>query len=84
MCSECLRKERILLSFVCSAVSGSDEIVEKCICILQNSCINVHSIEGKDYIAALPFQVSASPFFFFFHKWACHLFAHRTVVGRHA
>lgn len=66
MCSECLRKERILLSFVCSAVSGSDEIVEKCICILQNSCINVHSIEGKDYIAALPFQVSASPFFFFF------------------
>lgn len=49
--------------FVCSAVSGSDEIVEKCICILQNSCINVHSIEGKDYIAALPFQVSASPFF---------------------
>uniref|UniRef100_A0A493T2D3 Anaphase-promoting complex subunit 1 n=1 Tax=Anas platyrhynchos platyrhynchos TaxID=8840 RepID=A0A493T2D3_ANAPP len=39
-------------------VSGSDEIVEKCICILQNSCINVHSIEGKDYIAALPFQVA--------------------------
>lgn len=79
MCSECLRKERILLFFVCSAVSGSDEIVEKCICILQNSCINVHSIEGKDYIAALPFQVSASPFF---HKRACHLFAHCTMVGR--
>ncbi|KAK2520245.1 Anapc1 [Columba guinea] len=39
-------------------VSSSDEIVEKCICILQNSCINVHSIEGKDYIAALPFQVA--------------------------
>ncbi|XP_035421289.1 anaphase-promoting complex subunit 1 isoform X2 [Cygnus atratus] len=39
-------------------VLGSDEIVEKCICILQNSCINVHSIEGKDYIAALPFQVA--------------------------
>uniref|UniRef100_A0A8C3XYI1 Anaphase-promoting complex subunit 1 n=1 Tax=Catharus ustulatus TaxID=91951 RepID=A0A8C3XYI1_CATUS len=32
--------------------------VEKCICILQNSCINVHSMEGKDYIAALPFQVA--------------------------
>ncbi|XP_014750636.1 PREDICTED: anaphase-promoting complex subunit 1 isoform X1 [Sturnus vulgaris] len=39
-------------------VSGSEEIVEKCICILQNSCINVHSMEGKDYIAALPFQVA--------------------------
>ncbi|KAJ7419604.1 Anaphase-promoting complex subunit 1 [Pitangus sulphuratus] len=39
-------------------VSGSEETVEKCICILQNSCINVHSMEGKDYIAALPFQVA--------------------------
>ncbi|RLW07223.1 hypothetical protein DV515_00004274 [Chloebia gouldiae] len=39
-------------------VSGNEEIVEKCICILQNSCINVHSMEGKDYIAALPFQVA--------------------------
>ncbi|NXY32616.1 APC1 protein, partial [Pomatorhinus ruficollis] len=37
---------------------GDEEIVEKCICILQNSCINVHSMEGKDYIAALPFQVA--------------------------
>ncbi|PIO35329.1 hypothetical protein AB205_0200760, partial [Aquarana catesbeiana] len=33
--------------------------VEKCICILQNSCINVHNTEGKDYIAPLPFQVAA-------------------------
>ncbi|XP_012512213.1 PREDICTED: anaphase-promoting complex subunit 1 [Propithecus coquereli] len=32
--------------------------VEKCICILQSSCINIHSIEGKDYIASLPFQVA--------------------------
>ncbi|ELK26073.1 Anaphase-promoting complex subunit 1 [Myotis davidii] len=32
--------------------------VEKCICILQSSCINMHSIEGKDYIASLPFQVA--------------------------
>ncbi|XP_036606766.1 anaphase-promoting complex subunit 1 [Trichosurus vulpecula] len=32
--------------------------VEKCICILQSSCINVHSMEGKDYIASLPFQVA--------------------------
>ncbi|EMP36562.1 Anaphase-promoting complex subunit 1 [Chelonia mydas] len=39
-------------------VDNSDEIVEKCICILQSSCINVHSIEGKDYIASLPFQVA--------------------------
>uniref|UniRef100_A0A6I8P4H6 Anaphase-promoting complex subunit 1 n=1 Tax=Ornithorhynchus anatinus TaxID=9258 RepID=A0A6I8P4H6_ORNAN len=37
--------------------NGNDE-VEKCICILQSSCVNVHSIEGKDYIASLPFQVA--------------------------
>uniref|UniRef100_A0A8C8SU53 Anaphase-promoting complex subunit 1 n=1 Tax=Pelusios castaneus TaxID=367368 RepID=A0A8C8SU53_9SAUR len=39
-------------------VDSNEEIVEKCICILQSSCINVHSIEGKDYIASLPFQVA--------------------------
>lgn len=43
----------------CTPFSGSDE-VERCICILQSSCINMHSIEGKDYIASLPFQVSLS------------------------
>ncbi|XP_023412805.2 anaphase-promoting complex subunit 1 isoform X4 [Loxodonta africana] len=36
----------------------SNDEVEKCICILQSSCINMHSIEGKDYIASLPFQVA--------------------------
>uniref|UniRef100_A0A8C3M1E7 Anaphase-promoting complex subunit 1 n=1 Tax=Chrysolophus pictus TaxID=9089 RepID=A0A8C3M1E7_CHRPC len=38
--------------------SGGKEIVQKCVCILQSSCVNVHSIDGKDYIAALPFQVA--------------------------
>lgn len=32
--------------------------LEKCICILQSSCMNMHSIDGKDYIASLPFQVA--------------------------
>ncbi|EGW04951.1 Anaphase-promoting complex subunit 1 [Cricetulus griseus] len=32
--------------------------VEKCICILQSSCMNMHSVDGKDYIASLPFQVA--------------------------
>ncbi|XP_056423181.1 anaphase-promoting complex subunit 1 [Hyla sarda] len=35
-----------------------EDKVEKCICILQGSCINVHNTEGKDYIAPLPFQVA--------------------------
>ena len=63
LCREYLRKEIILLFFLCSAVSGGKEIVQKCVCILQSSCVNVHSIDGKDYVAALPFQVSASPCF---------------------
>ncbi|XP_070590725.1 anaphase-promoting complex subunit 1 isoform X1 [Erythrolamprus reginae] len=36
----------------------SCQLVEKCICILQSSCINIHSTEGKDYTASLPFQVA--------------------------
>uniref|UniRef100_A0A8C4LC57 Anaphase-promoting complex subunit 1 n=1 Tax=Equus asinus asinus TaxID=83772 RepID=A0A8C4LC57_EQUAS len=39
-------------------ISQDNDEVEKCICILQSSCINMHSIEGKDYIASLPFQVA--------------------------
>ena len=54
---ESVLKKKCMLS--CTPFSGSDE-VEKCICILQSSCINMHSIEGKDYIASLPFQVSLS------------------------
>uniref|UniRef100_A0A8C9G0Q5 Anaphase-promoting complex subunit 1 n=1 Tax=Pavo cristatus TaxID=9049 RepID=A0A8C9G0Q5_PAVCR len=51
-------KEITVLFFLYSAVSGGKEIVQKCVCILQSSCVNVHSIDGKDYIAALPFQVA--------------------------
>uniref|UniRef100_A0A8D2QLJ6 Anaphase-promoting complex subunit 1 n=1 Tax=Zosterops lateralis melanops TaxID=1220523 RepID=A0A8D2QLJ6_ZOSLA len=50
----------------------ADGELEKCICILQNSCINVHSMEGKDYIAALPFQVSSA--LLFVHNWS--IFVH--------
>ncbi|XP_069743780.1 anaphase-promoting complex subunit 1 [Narcine bancroftii] len=31
---------------------------EKCVCIVQKSSVNVHTIDGKDYIAPLPFQVA--------------------------
>ncbi|XP_008118296.1 anaphase-promoting complex subunit 1 isoform X2 [Anolis carolinensis] len=39
-------------------IEDSKQIVEKCICMLQSSCINIHSIEGKDFTASLPFQVA--------------------------
>ncbi|XP_031434697.1 anaphase-promoting complex subunit 1 isoform X2 [Clupea harengus] len=36
----------------------SKEIVEHTVCIAQSTCVNVHSVSGKDFIAPLPFQVS--------------------------
>lgn len=32
--------------------------MEHTVCIAQDTCINVHSVSGKDFIAPLPFQVS--------------------------
>uniref|UniRef100_A0A673WB92 Anaphase-promoting complex subunit 1 n=1 Tax=Salmo trutta TaxID=8032 RepID=A0A673WB92_SALTR len=31
---------------------------KKDVCIVQSSCVNVHSVTGKDFISPLPFQVS--------------------------
>ncbi|KAF3841859.1 hypothetical protein F7725_023810 [Dissostichus mawsoni] len=33
-----------------------EEEVEQTVCIVQSSCINVHTITGKDFISPLPFQ----------------------------
>ncbi|KTG43188.1 hypothetical protein cypCar_00046767, partial [Cyprinus carpio] len=35
------------------------DVVEQTVCIFQSTCVNVHSISGKDFISPLPFQVSA-------------------------
>uniref|UniRef100_A0A3B3UEI2 Anaphase-promoting complex subunit 1 n=1 Tax=Poecilia latipinna TaxID=48699 RepID=A0A3B3UEI2_9TELE len=37
--------------------NNNDE-VEQTVCIVQSSCINVHTVTGKDFISPLPFQVS--------------------------
>uniref|UniRef100_A0A3Q1II57 Anaphase-promoting complex subunit 1 n=1 Tax=Anabas testudineus TaxID=64144 RepID=A0A3Q1II57_ANATE len=34
------------------------EEVEQTVCIVQSSCVNIHTVTGKDFIAPLPFQVS--------------------------
>ncbi|XP_042188990.1 anaphase-promoting complex subunit 1 [Callorhinchus milii] len=39
-------------------VELAQEKQEKCVCIVQKSCVNVHTVDGKDYIAPLPFQVA--------------------------
>uniref|UniRef100_A0A7N8XWN5 Anaphase-promoting complex subunit 1 n=1 Tax=Mastacembelus armatus TaxID=205130 RepID=A0A7N8XWN5_9TELE len=38
-------------------LNKKDEEVEQTVCIVQSSCINVHTITGKDFISPLPFQV---------------------------
>ncbi|KAJ3609964.1 hypothetical protein NHX12_022058 [Muraenolepis orangiensis] len=45
-----------------SKKDASSGCLEQTVCILQSSCINVHSTTGKDFISPLPFQVS--------HLWA--------------
>ncbi|XP_034407430.1 anaphase-promoting complex subunit 1 isoform X2 [Cyclopterus lumpus] len=35
-----------------------EEQEEQTVCIVQSSCINVHTVSGKDFISPLPFQVS--------------------------
>ncbi|XP_070834048.1 anaphase-promoting complex subunit 1 isoform X1 [Chaetodon trifascialis] len=35
-----------------------EEELEQTVCIVQSSCINVHTVTGKDFISPLPFQVS--------------------------
>ncbi|XP_067276723.1 anaphase-promoting complex subunit 1 isoform X1 [Pseudorasbora parva] len=35
------------------------DVVEQTVCIVQSTCVNIHSMSGKDFISPLPFQVSA-------------------------
>ncbi|CAJ1067046.1 anaphase-promoting complex subunit 1 isoform X1 [Xyrichtys novacula] len=35
-----------------------EDEVEHTVCIVQRSCVNVHTVSGKDFISPLPFQVS--------------------------
>ncbi|KAI1886381.1 hypothetical protein AGOR_G00213430 [Albula goreensis] len=34
------------------------EVVEQTVCIVQSTCVNVHSMSGNEFICPLPFQVS--------------------------
>ncbi|KAJ0067016.1 hypothetical protein NL108_006265, partial [Boleophthalmus pectinirostris] len=40
----------------------AEEEVEHTVCIMQSSCINVHTVTGKDFISPLPFQVRQNIF----------------------
>jgi len=36
---------------------SEEEQEEQTVCIVQSSCINVHTVSGKDFTSPLPFQV---------------------------
>lgn len=44
--------------FALPQMRKDEEEVEHTVCIVQSSCINVHTVSGKDFISPLPFQVS--------------------------
>uniref|UniRef100_A0A673CEI6 Anaphase-promoting complex subunit 1 n=1 Tax=Sphaeramia orbicularis TaxID=375764 RepID=A0A673CEI6_9TELE len=46
---------------------GTEEM-EQTVCIVQSSCINVHTVTGKDFISPLPFQEDQITIFLFLHR----------------
>ncbi len=47
----------VVVEWLFSPWSPVKDVVEKTACIVQSTCVNVHSISGKDFISPLPFQV---------------------------
>ncbi|MED6286718.1 hypothetical protein CHARACLAT_009051 [Characodon lateralis] len=51
-------QQALWCSFAVPQNNSEAEEVEQTVCIVQSSCINVHTVTGKDFISPLPFQVS--------------------------
>ncbi|XP_037553834.1 anaphase-promoting complex subunit 1 [Nematolebias whitei] len=51
-------QQALWCNFVIPRNNNDEEDVEQTVCIVQSSCINVHTVTGKDFISPLPFQVS--------------------------
>lgn len=48
----------IINLFICFSLwPPAKDVVEQTVCIVQSTCVNVHSMSGKDFISPLPFQV---------------------------
>uniref|UniRef100_A0A665T3J3 Anaphase promoting complex subunit 1 n=1 Tax=Echeneis naucrates TaxID=173247 RepID=A0A665T3J3_ECHNA len=51
-------QQAIWCNFAVPQNKKDEEEVEQTVCIIQSSCVNVHTVTGKDFISPLPFQVS--------------------------
>ncbi|CAG6016544.1 unnamed protein product [Menidia menidia] len=51
-------QQALWCNFAVPQNNNDEEEVEHTVCIVQSSCVNVHSVTGKDFISPLPFQVS--------------------------
>ncbi|KAF3708026.1 Anaphase-promoting complex subunit 1 [Channa argus] len=51
-------QQALWCSFAVPKNKKEEEEVEQTVCIIQSSCVNVHTVTGKDFIAPLPFPVS--------------------------
>ncbi|XP_039856220.1 anaphase-promoting complex subunit 1 [Simochromis diagramma] len=51
-------QQALWCNFAAPHKKNDDEEVELTVCIVQSSCVNVHTMTGKDFISPLPFQVS--------------------------
>ncbi|XP_041866489.1 anaphase-promoting complex subunit 1 isoform X2 [Melanotaenia boesemani] len=51
-------QQALWCNFAVPHKNNAVEDLEHTVCIVQSSCINVHTVTGKDFISPLPFQVS--------------------------
>lgn len=51
-------QQALWCNFAAPHKRNDEEEVELTVCIVQSSCVNVHTMTGKDFISPLPFQVS--------------------------
>uniref|UniRef100_A0A673NM55 Anaphase-promoting complex subunit 1-like n=1 Tax=Sinocyclocheilus rhinocerous TaxID=307959 RepID=A0A673NM55_9TELE len=49
--------QQVLRRDKASRIWSLKDVVEQTVCIVQSTCVNVHSMSGKDFMSPLPFQV---------------------------
>nr|XP_061821876.1 anaphase-promoting complex subunit 1 [Nerophis lumbriciformis] len=51
-------EQALWCNFAVPQSKNDEEKVEHTVCIVQNGCVNIHSVTGKDFLSPLPIQVS--------------------------
>uniref|UniRef100_A0A673CEJ0 Anaphase promoting complex subunit 1 n=1 Tax=Sphaeramia orbicularis TaxID=375764 RepID=A0A673CEJ0_9TELE len=61
-------QQALWCNFAVPQTKKDEEEMEQTVCIVQSSCINVHTVTGKDFISPLPFQEDQITIFLFLHR----------------